>query len=521
MTQPSYDLTREPWIPCETMDGTRVWLGLEDVLLRAHELRAVHDESPLVTAVLHRVLLACLHRIVAGPTTKKAWAAAWNAPRFDVTATRGYFDKWRHRFDLFHPERPFLQVPKLFDDLRAATGKDPSTVPMRRLPLERSTYAGTVNLLEHGGDGDAATPSEAARAMLSVLGFGAGGRIKNTTESDSACPLRVGSVVLAVGATLRETLVLNLFVLGRERPVPSMADDRPAWERDEPTSYADRPCAGWLDALTWQARRLQLRVSAAGVVDAVVAGGESPVTPWSEPMFAMDARDEKSEPIAVKFMPDRAGFRDSVALYQRAAPVEGGRRPLVCSHLAELADEELLPPDFAVDLLLLGMSSDRADIRLTRAERVPLPMSLLMDADRLDALRAALSAAERVEFALGQAEYRLAFAALAMGDRKPDTKDVRALTDCLGARAYYWSALSSAFPAALREIASDDADAGRTKFVDAARRAAHRALAHAANQIGDGARAERARALGESRLHRALEEALPQTFSQSTQQGAP
>ena len=48
-----FSLVAEGWIPCERMDGSRVELGIKDTLVRAHELRAIADSSPLVTAALH------------------------------------------------------------------------------------------------------------------------------------------------------------------------------------------------------------------------------------------------------------------------------------------------------------------------------------------------------------------------------------------------------------------------------------------------------------------------------------
>ena len=66
----SFNLIDEPWIPC-ILDGTRVELGLRDVLAQAQQLREIRGDSPLETASLHRLLLAVLHRIF-GP---KSWTA--------------------------------------------------------------------------------------------------------------------------------------------------------------------------------------------------------------------------------------------------------------------------------------------------------------------------------------------------------------------------------------------------------------------------------------------------------------
>ena len=70
----SFDLISQPWIPCVRRDGTTAEFGLRDVLVQAHALRELGGESPLVTAALHRLLLAILHRVF-GPDGYDAWYA--------------------------------------------------------------------------------------------------------------------------------------------------------------------------------------------------------------------------------------------------------------------------------------------------------------------------------------------------------------------------------------------------------------------------------------------------------------
>src|SRR5690349_13929175 len=119
-----FNLIDEPWIPCERSSGGRVLLGLEETLLQAHILSAAHDESPLATTMLHRVMLAVLHRVLA-PRTRDDWIALWEAPAFDAAKLKAYFARWRDRFDLFHPERPWLQVGRLEEVLTKERGKAP------------------------------------------------------------------------------------------------------------------------------------------------------------------------------------------------------------------------------------------------------------------------------------------------------------------------------------------------------------------------------------------------------------
>ena len=63
-----FNLIDEKWIPVRFPDGTRAELGIQDTLLRAKEIEAIEDASPLVVASLHRFLLAVLYRALEGPT---------------------------------------------------------------------------------------------------------------------------------------------------------------------------------------------------------------------------------------------------------------------------------------------------------------------------------------------------------------------------------------------------------------------------------------------------------------------
>src|SRR4051812_27990013 len=99
-------LTTEPWIPVRTLDGAHTEWSLAATLARAHEIECVHDPSPLITLALHRLLLAILHRVF-GPRDFATWRTLFERGSFDMDVLGAYFEQWRERFDLLHPERPF------------------------------------------------------------------------------------------------------------------------------------------------------------------------------------------------------------------------------------------------------------------------------------------------------------------------------------------------------------------------------------------------------------------------------
>jgi CRISPR system Cascade subunit CasA len=62
-----YNLIDEPWIPVIDLQGNRKQLGILDTLTTAENISVIEDPSPLVTAALHRFLLAVLYRALEGP----------------------------------------------------------------------------------------------------------------------------------------------------------------------------------------------------------------------------------------------------------------------------------------------------------------------------------------------------------------------------------------------------------------------------------------------------------------------
>ena len=111
MTRPTFDLIDEPWIGAVDSDGLLQEHSLRELLVRAHELSGLYDDSPLVVAALLRMILALLHRVHDGPRSRGEWQTLWQARQFDASRLDAYFDEWRDRFDLFDREHPFYQMP--------------------------------------------------------------------------------------------------------------------------------------------------------------------------------------------------------------------------------------------------------------------------------------------------------------------------------------------------------------------------------------------------------------------------
>jgi CRISPR system Cascade subunit CasA len=504
-----YDLLHEPWIPCERPDGSHVLVGIEPALLEAHTLAALHDESPLVTATLHRLLLAILQRVFL-PHSMEDWVALWETPAFDAGKIRAYLGKWRERFDLFHPERPFLQVANLREVLQKERGKDPEPTEAWRLSLEASRYSGATSLFETLPSERDLAPAHAARALLGFLGFTPGGRIQNESESWKSGPLRGGAIVLVRGATLQRTLLCNLVWESRRQPL-----DLPHWERESSTQRTARAPYGPIDLLVWPSRRVELLpqrdgAGTASVRDVVTAAGERLESDTPDPMFGYVVRDPKRPPFAIRIETERSAWRDAAALFDATTGADAFRRPAACNQLAELVREGIVPREARFQVEILGLASDQAAIDLWRADRMPLPPALFTDGPRLSALRQALLRAEDLGRAIDfKVLGTLAENALAPSNRDAHKDDIRQLKHALGAMPTYWSTLGQSFGAWLDALgAADDLDAALTNWKRILRATARKVVVDAELHLGTGARALQAGAKAERMLRRVLREVL-------------
>lgn len=105
-----FNLIDEAWIPVRKLSGERVELGIRDTLIQATHIATIEDASPLVTASLHRFLLAVLYRALEGPTDIDQ-AKAWFRSGLPAERIDAYLERWRDRFWLFDETHPFFQIP--------------------------------------------------------------------------------------------------------------------------------------------------------------------------------------------------------------------------------------------------------------------------------------------------------------------------------------------------------------------------------------------------------------------------
>ncbi|MCK4392068.1 type I-E CRISPR-associated protein Cse1/CasA, partial [Candidatus Bipolaricaulota bacterium] len=137
-----FNLIDELWIPCIDLRGKQVEYGIRETLLKAHELREICDDSPLVTVAIHRLLLAILYRAHDGPRDFTAWKSMYSLGGFDEQVVGCYLAQWKNRFDIFSDDRPFYQMGSLETRI---------PVPVNRLATECAS-GNNATLFDHSED---------------------------------------------------------------------------------------------------------------------------------------------------------------------------------------------------------------------------------------------------------------------------------------------------------------------------------------------------------------------------------
>lgn len=460
-TPPTFDLTCQPWIPVLDLDGQPGVLSLREVFQEAHRLRWLDAEAPPVTAALHRLLIAVLHHALEGPTTRHDWARLWRDTALPATDIDEYLDKHSQSFDLFDAERPFLQCPQLGSiQMRSAA----TLVQFRAVGSNRTLFDHT-----RAGDQIELSPAEAARWLVTVQAYDPGGTKTpvTTKNSDKSLCNRFG-VVLVEGATLKETLLLNTCEYDPpvKKPWSSAFDDRPAWDAEPPPSRPDaREPYGWLDLLTWPARRVLLRPAGDGglIEGAVVAPGTS----FKGDLYRaelMASFQQKKGKANDKPQWNAVGLEELQGVWRHARDMllveaEENGRPRVLEHVAEQVEWDTLSPHAVFTLRVFGQKLDDSgggSVRSWLQEQLPAPAALLNA--REPWLGEVLGSCVGLADSLGEAltkldkECRLAFQA------EPPAKIRRNARRNVGLAQDYWPKLPAEFAELLLHLGRAVAD---------------------------------------------------------------
>ncbi len=435
-----FNLIDEKWIPVRFPDGTRDELGIRDTLLRSGAVEAIEDPSPLVTAGLHRFLLAVLYRAMEGPTDIDQAGALFKSglPGERITA---YLEKWRDRFWLFHERYPFGQVPAFTPRVWRAW-----TV----LAAEHNADNAKV-LFDHVDVGNPGDISEgaAARWITATQTFSVSCGKSELSHTGTA-PSATAALVLPLGWNLQDTLLFCLVPQNRE----VSSADLPVWERtpeslDVLRSGFKRLPGGIADRYTWRARSICLEANGSGRVErlAFASGVGDASESQTDPMVGYRIEKDRGR-LPVQFR-ERGFWRD----FDSLLPDGSNLAPGVIQHAVELtrSDRERFPRA----VMVLGQANNKAKIEYWRMERFALPEALAGDGSIREEVRQLLSRAEETQKSLWTACSSFARDLLSRGGRKPAAEDIKSFVKQMAVNDWYWSTLESRFHEVLRDYTID------------------------------------------------------------------
>ena len=518
MSAASFSLLTEPWVPVRARDGALQQVGLRELLLRAHEFEDLALASPPEYAGVFRLALLLLYRVFGDPETAGlgygVWSHLWEAGRFDEQSISDYLERWSHRFDLFDPVRPFYQAV----DIRTSKGIPAERAAVSLLAFDRSS-GNNATLFDHSLDGMpvAVEAATAARLLVAFQSFAAGGRISNEVASGKAGLLRGGMQVFVVGASLWESLVLNL-IDGAPLARTGSAD-LPAWERDAAAMLEERQPNGWYDPATWQARRVTLHPERRGdrwvVREVTVAGGSNPLDDsYVDPYWRRRVDSTGKLLLPIKLDPKRAIWRNAAAIWGYDEIEHKALRNAVIEQLQRRRNEGEIDESRVTRGRAIGMPTDKSGgkVLMWRNELFPLPMALLERADLLVVVREATGHAEdvwrkSVRWSLGTAAGIVLSELSNDGGRDVRREDCDALVATTAAEATYWSKLGQAFEGWV-SLVTVNPEAAKQSWRAAVEQAARAAFEAGITGLGTSGRALKAAAVAHPALLGSLKKSL-------------
>lgn len=455
---PSFDLTAQPWLPALLRDGTEANLSLAEVFERAEDIRRIPGDLPTQEFALVRLLLAVLYDALdGGPPTRDAWAELWQAgpEGFPAEQVVAYLSEHRERFDLLHPKRPFFQTAGL------RTAKD-EVFSLDRIVADVPNNDRFLTMRAHGAQ--RLSFAEAARWVVhahawDVSGIKTGAVGDPRLKAGKVYPRGVGSVgmlggILAEGATLRETLLLNLIPREDDDLLRHDDEDLPVWRLPQPPGAAPLPEPeagphGPRGLYTWPARRVRLHHDGREAYGVVLAYGDplpyrdmhgcEPMTGWRR--SAQQEKKLRTSPVYLPRThdPARAAWRGLASLITgyppEAAQSAAGRgaapglTPRVLEWLGRMAEESaVLDRDHLLRVRTLGCEYGTQQSVITDVVDDSLSLSVALLSQQSSELRdtavQAVQLAETAVWLLGNLAAGLAEAAGAeQGTPRAEARD--------------------------------------------------------------------------------------------------
>lgn len=355
------NLVDDPWIPCIRRDGASRPASLRDCFARDDLLDLA--VRPHERVALMRLLLCASYAAAGIPKDYDGWKALRESLPSVVPA---YLDQWRDSFELFHPEKPFLQVA----GLRSASASGDLT-PCSKLDFSLAT-GNNSTLFDHAALGERRfSPEWLALNLLTYQMFSLGGligavhwgdRVTGRSSCDGPCAPASMLHTFLRRESLLDTVHVNLL---SEEDLPDYQrlegdwQGRPLWEFF-PRGLDDAPAIRnatqtFLGRMVPLARAVLLQREGAGMLlgdGLAYPSYGNPQRPFPQEVTATVVTAGKKEArILLGVQPGKAIWRQLPALtVKRHGDDLGGCAALVHCDKGE------------IDLVVCGLARDKADV---------------------------------------------------------------------------------------------------------------------------------------------------------------
>jgi CRISPR system Cascade subunit CasA len=426
----SYSLLTEDWIPIR-QSGKFKCISLLQLFQDWNSIQDVCAINPPRQIALYRFLIAIAHAALRGPATMQDYKALWADGKVGDRICE-YLNQWADRFDLLHPEHPFLQ------DIRIAA-------TVGQTPIGKAVYQDTNTPIIWFKPRDTPwlTLPDATQELLRMQSLELGGR---KSDSITTGPGRwtQGRHVFPIGSSLRETLLLNLA--SYEAPDA----DRPVWEQNNPYGTGERYPAGYVDWLTYCERRILLTIEGDKVTHLRLASG------WKPPLGNSYTHDhhqafrfssKKKVWVPLIFNPQRQLWDDSEAILHTVE--DSNHRPKIFDWLSN--NRKLQNPQ---PVRVLGFAhaggTQTAKALHWADDSLAIPEVLLEDADIWQWVEGAITWARRFGQVFTGKTLRHAPSPLNRGERDTIMGQLPSL------QAALYSYIGQQFPGLLLDLADVD-----------------------------------------------------------------
>lgn len=320
-------------------------VGLRELLARAHEISGIAVPLPPALSALYRILYALTARIT-GLDSPKGWHdrrdELLDEGRFSSGAADAYFDRYRDRFRLYDPQRPFLQDPRLATECDKPAG-------VNKLVTTRPSGS-NHSWFQHAVDSrpDHLSSADALLHLLVWRYYGPSGRCSSRTvggrkeANSTAGPLRSALSYHPLGRTLFETLLAGVV---EPDPYARPETDLCPWERDDLPDplKLEGVVTGKLSGLTARSQHALLLVpddTGEQAKDAYITWAFRDRLPRDDD-FLIWQISQAGNPYARYADASRALWRDLDALLLKEVPGREIRRPRAFETAVEIGFDDL------------------------------------------------------------------------------------------------------------------------------------------------------------------------------------